>query len=85
MGVPLVTSRIPPYTEILKENETGFFASTPREFAEKILKVMRNEKLSRYVSENAKNMVREKYDVMINAQKFIDDIMDAVRKVGSKV
>ena len=78
MGVPLVTSRIPPYTEILREGETGFFASDPREFAEKVLKVMRNENLARSVSESVKKMVGEGYNALDNARAFVKEVEEAI-------
>jgi glycosyltransferase involved in cell wall biosynthesis len=77
MGVPLVTVRVPPYTEFLKEGENGFFASTPKEFAEKILVVMRDEALSRRVSEKTSAQVREQYDIRANAEKFLKDLTKA--------
>lgn len=77
MGVPLITSRVPPYTEFIKDGENGFFASTPKEFVDKILLVMRNEPLSRVVSKNAFDCVIEHYDVKKNALKFIEDVLAA--------
>ena len=81
MGVPLVTSRIPPFTEILTEGENGLFASTPREFAEKVLMVMRNNELARKISFNAKKLVVEGYNVTENAKTFVEDVMRARRGI----
>ena len=82
MGVPLITSRVPPYTEFLKEGENGFFASMPKEFADKVLMVMRDEAMSRKVSENAYRTVVEDYDVTKNALKFLEDLDEARKKVA---
>lgn len=84
MGVPLVTSRVPPYTGFMTEGETGFFASTPREFAEKVLMAMRDEPLSRRVSDNVFKYVIENYDVKKNALKFIEDVSAARAKTRGR-
>ena len=80
MGVPIVTSRVPPFTEVVKEGETGFFASTPAEFAKKILLVMRDESLARKVSQSVKNLVRDGYNVDTNAKQFLEDVMRGLNK-----
>lgn len=84
MGVPLVTSRVRPFAEFMKEGENGFFASTPGEFAEKVLKIMRDEELSRKVSERAFEYVTENCDVAKNAAKFLDDLEEARQKVAGR-
>jgi len=80
MNVPLITSRVKPYTEFLKEGETGFFASTPKECAEKLLLLMNNEALSRTVSANSKAYLLEHYDVQKNAKQFLADVEAAMNK-----
>ena len=85
MGVPLVTVRVPPYTEFLKEGENGFFASTPREFADKILLIMRDEALSRKVSLNAYRNVVDDYDVTKNAAGFLEDLDNARKQLVDRV
>jgi hypothetical protein len=81
MGVPLITSRVPPYAEFMQEGELGFFASTPREFADKVLLIMRDEQLSRKVSANVSKYVVENYDVKENARKFADDMRQAMKVI----
>lgn len=78
MGVPLVTSRIPPFIEVLEEGQTGLFASTPIEFAEKILKVMRDEAFARNISEKSKKLVATNYNAIENAKVFLDDVLKAM-------
>lgn len=82
MGVPLVTMRIPPYTELIREGENGFLASTPKEFADKILLLMRNESLSRRVSANAFMQVGRDYDFRKNAAGFVRDLTGAMAGKG---
>ena len=77
MGVPLVTSRVEPYLDILEEGVSGFFASTPREFAEKVVAVARDEEMARRVSRKAREMVVDGYDVGRNAEGFWKDVVEA--------
>jgi hypothetical protein len=84
MGVPVVTSRVAPYTEFMVEGENGFFASVPGEFAEKVLLVMRDEALSRRVSRNAYDKVAEDYDVRKNALRFMEDLVAARASVSRR-
>ena len=80
MGVPMITSRITPYTEFIKEGENGFFASTPNEYAEKLLLLLRDEALSRRVSANSRAYVLRNYDVQENARKFLADVEVEIKK-----
>lgn len=80
MGVPIITSRVFPYNGFLTEGKTGFFASTPEEFAKKILLVMMNEPLSRKVSTACNAYMLENYNVKDNAKQFLKDIEDAMQK-----
>lgn len=80
MGVPLITSRIPPYTEFIKDGENGFLASTPEEYADKLVLLMEDEALSRKVSDNAREYVKTNYDVVANAKQFIADLKNMMEK-----
>ena len=79
MGVPLITSRVFPFTEIIKDGENGFFASSPQEFADKILILKRDENLSRRVSAMAYGQIVNDYDDIENARKFIKDLMEKIK------
>lgn len=79
MGVPLITSRVPPFTDITQEGINGFFASTPEEYVEKILLLKKDVELSRKVSKNVKEYVVKNYDVRDNAIKFLKDVKKAMR------
>jgi polyhydroxyalkanoate synthesis regulator phasin len=85
MGVPLVVSRIEPFLDIVKEGENGFFASTPVEFAEKVLLVMRDELLAEKVSKAVRAMVMDKYNVDKNAKKFFDDMTKEMNKWKERI
>ena len=85
MGVPLVTSRVAPYTEFVIEGENGFFASKPKEYAEKLLLLMKDEALSRRVSENCKAYVVKNYNVQDNAKQFIADVNRAMTEAQATI
>jgi len=81
MMVPIVTSRVHPFTEVIKEGVNGFLASTPREFAEKALMTCRNAELAEKVALVANENVRLMYDSIANARKFA---LEVIREVESK-
>jgi len=78
MGIPLITSRVQPYIELIKEGENGFFASTPQEFTEKILYLMRNPVVAKRVGENAHQFVQQYYNVDDNAREFLNTLATAM-------
>jgi glycosyltransferase involved in cell wall biosynthesis len=75
MMVPLVTSRVHPFTEVIHEGENGFFASTPDEFASKALEVCRNSALAKKVALAAQKQVQDEYNSVCNARRFMADVL----------
>lgn len=85
MGVPLIVSRIAPFTEVIREGENGFFASTQEEFADKILTVCRNPSLACDVGKRAQKHVQLEYNSTVNARKFIADILPLMKSSPVKL
>ena len=85
MGVPIVTARVPPYLELIKDGENGLFASTPAEYAEQVVRLIRDEELSRRISAAAYAKVVADYDVDKNASKFVSDLVDVVERLGPRM
>lgn len=89
MGVPLIVSRVKPFTEIITEGTNGFFASTPRDFAQKILYLKKNPMLARSVGLRAREDVKREYLVTSHANKFVTDCLTSMsqnkRMGGGKV
>lgn len=79
-GVPVVTSRVEPYLGLLKDGVDGFFASTSREFADRILTLMRNGEILRRMSERVRRRVEAEYDADNNARKFVTDVRNVMGK-----
>jgi glycosyltransferase involved in cell wall biosynthesis len=57
MGIPLLASRMSQFKEFIREGENGFFASTPEEFADKIVLLIRNPQKATMVGLAAKEFV----------------------------
>ena len=78
MGVPLVTSRVRPFVQLVVDRVNGFLASTPSEFADKTLVLMRDELLSRKMSATVRSQVDTYYDADRNAAAFWKDVGDTM-------
>lgn len=78
MGVPLMTSRVRPFVQLVVDKVNGFLASTPSEFADKTLALMRDEALSRKMSSNVRSQVEVYYDADRNAAAFWKDVGDTM-------
>jgi glycosyltransferase involved in cell wall biosynthesis len=81
LGVPLVTSRVHPFVEVIREGENGFLASTPREFALKTLSVCRDRALALDIVKSAQADQEENYNALRNARRFALDLLE---KSGKK-
>ena len=61
-GIPSVASNVAPYAAFLKPGETGFVASTPKEWREYISLLIENESERKRIGKNVQRIVQEKYD-----------------------
>jgi glycosyltransferase involved in cell wall biosynthesis len=59
MGVPLLASRMAQFDDFIVNNSTGFFASSPEEFADKIVFLVRNPAEASWVGERARKLVED--------------------------
>jgi hypothetical protein len=78
MGVPLVTSRVPPYTEFATDGKNLVLASSPSEFAARILELARNTKVATEIGDNAKRLMLTDFNCDGNAKRFADDLVAAM-------
>ena len=85
MMVPLITSRVHPFTEVIREGENGFFASTPEEFADKALMVCRDSLLAEKVATAAHKQVKEEYNSVRNARCFMADVMEVMANTDEEI
>lgn len=70
-GVPVVASPVGIHREMIREGENGLFASTPTEWAEKLLLLMKKPELRQKLVEGGRRTVQEHYSVRSVASKFL--------------
>jgi len=71
-GLPIIGTPVGGIPDFLKDGETGLFCkvSDPKDLAEKIVRIFKDEQLREKIISNAKTLVAEKYDWNIIAKKF---------------
>lgn len=72
LGIPLITSRVKPFTEVIKEKETGLFATSALEFVMKIIKLKNDHSLRQNIIDNARKDTRERYIIDNNIEEYIN-------------
>jgi glycosyltransferase involved in cell wall biosynthesis len=71
MGVPIISTHAPGVDEIIKHNHTGFVAKTNQELGVLMEKVLEDEDLLSEVSRNAKEWVKQNYNLEQIAQDYL--------------
>ncbi|MCF7790781.1 MAG: glycosyltransferase [Victivallales bacterium] len=71
-GKPVVVSELEAFKNIIKDSSAGLIAESDKEFAEKIIKILKDDKLYERLSNNAFKYVREKISWDIVAAKTVD-------------
>ena len=73
MEKPIVFSNIPPFKEIIKDKETGLICTpfSKEDIAEKIILLMKNNKLAHQLGINARECVLDKFEVTTLVEKNI--------------
>lgn len=61
MGIPVVSTTIGCEGLEVEDEEDIFIANTPDEFADKVIKLIKDEKLRKKIAINGRNLVKEKY------------------------
>jgi ADP-heptose:LPS heptosyltransferase len=77
LGYPLITSRVKPFTEFIKEGVNGYFASTPQEFVNKVLHIKSNAPESIVVANRLRQYVADNFMIEKVVDKFIQDCIHA--------
>jgi glycosyltransferase involved in cell wall biosynthesis len=70
-GIPIISTQAPGVDEILIHNQTGFVAKSNEELESLIEKVLEDKDLMSEVSINAKELVKEKYNLKDIAQDYL--------------
>ncbi len=81
-GVPVVGSGVGGIPDIIKDHETGLIAGQkdPDSLAEKIIKLLSNDRLREKIIKNGKKLIEEKYSWEIIADKFINIYRDVIKR-----
>ena len=84
MGVPVVGSKMPPITEVVKDGETGILVppNQPRLFAEAILSLLEDEAKRREMAQAARARVQALFDERSNFERMESLYQDLLRQKG---
>jgi glycosyltransferase involved in cell wall biosynthesis len=74
VGVPIVTSDIPPIPEVVTNGETGLLVppADSEEIAEAVINLLSNEKIRSEMMEKQRKVAKERFDSEKVAQQYID-------------
>jgi glycosyltransferase involved in cell wall biosynthesis len=80
VGIPVVCSPVGINREIVKDGINGFWAHNPREWEEKLLTLVRDERLRRAMGSQGRATVKEGYTLEVNAPRLISVIKTVAKK-----
>lgn len=85
-GLPLVCSDISPFNEVIKDNYSGFLVNpnSEKEWAEKILIILKDKNIADKISSNAFKEFKEKYCCDVVAEKELELYRDVVLNYDKK-
>lgn len=72
LGIPTLMSPVGVNTEIIRDGENGFLASTTEEWVEKIGQLIASQELRKQMGEAARTTVEEKYSVNAWKEKYVE-------------
>ena len=80
-GIPVVGSNVGGIPDIIKDGETGLLTrqKDPDDIAEKVIKLLSDEKLRDKVVENGLNLVRQNFSWEIISDKFLKIYHDVIK------
>ncbi len=80
-GIPVVATKVGGIVDFLIDNQTGFFCEVknPKSIADKVNLILSNSDLRSEVIENAKKMVKEKYDWDIISKDMVGNVFNKIR------
>ena len=72
LRVPGVYSRVYPYSQSIKNGETGFLASSPKEWLRYLRRLIKDEELRQEMGQNAYNNVKERFGMQDHIHEWED-------------
>lgn len=76
-GLPVISSRAGANAEVLEENHTGLFAGSPEQWVAAVQRLQAEPETCRQFGENARRVVRERYEMASVVQQSIDHLAAA--------
>ena len=83
-GIPVVTSDLPAFEEIVKKSGGGFSATSDKDYVDGIVKLLTDDKLLAECSENIERYVKNEISWEIIAKKTVDVYNKFDEKLDSK-
>ena len=77
-GVPVVAAAVGVNREIIRDGENGFLASSPREWAEKIERLLTDASLREKFSAAGRRTIEERYSLRVTAPRLAKILQEAV-------
>lgn len=71
MGIPSIASPVGTNLHVIQENETGLFASSPKEWYEKLKKLLQDSRLRTEMGAKAREWIVKQYSVESLESKFL--------------
>lgn len=69
-GIPLVCSNAGVYKQMIADGVNGFLASNENEWVDKLTLLIKDASLRRKLAESARQTLKQKYSLIVNAQKL---------------
>lgn len=80
LGIPVVCSPVGVNAEIVQDGVTGYLASTPADWLDRLSRLIRDRALRRRMGTAGRDRARRFYSVEANAEK----VADVIRKAGGR-
>jgi len=72
LGLPLVASNIPPFSDVIKDGETGFLFDEPKQMNKTLVKLVKDRKLGKKIGNNAREFVFNTHNIEKLAPKLVE-------------
>jgi glycosyltransferase involved in cell wall biosynthesis len=80
VGLPVVASPVGVICDIIKDGESGFFASTQEQWIDKISRLIEDRCLANAFGQKGRSLVEEQFSLKVNAPRLKEVIEEAATK-----
>ena len=82
-GVPVVAAAVGVNTDIVRDGENGFLAATPRDWVEKLERLLTDAALRARLAAAGRATIEQRYSLRVNAPRLAGIMRSAVRPGGA--